>query len=87
MTTTKRQSVLASAGAILARNPADSMADIASGAGVGRATLYRFFATREELIRALALESLKQIDNATETIPFETLTAEQSLAEIFEAIV
>ncbi|MEM9239073.1 MAG: TetR/AcrR family transcriptional regulator [Pseudomonadota bacterium] len=87
MNSLKRQTVLASAGATLARNPAASVADIASRAGVGRATLYRFFATREALIRALALESLMQIDEATQTIPYETMPAERGLAETFKAIV
>ena len=63
------------------------MADIAAKAGVGRATLYRFFPTRDDLVRALALGSLRQIDEATQAIPYESITAEQALAEIVEVIV
>lgn len=87
MNTLKRQNILDSAGAVLARTPGASVAEIASAAGVGRATLYRFFATREELIRALALESLRQIDKATQSIPYDTMTAEHGLSETFDAIV
>ncbi len=85
--TMARQSLLDAAGQVLARNPGAAMADIAEKAGVGRATLYRHFPTREDLIRALALESLRQTDEATRQIPVEHLSAEAVLAEIFEAIV
>lgn len=63
------------------------MAEIAAKAGVGRATLYRFFPTRDDLVRTLALESLRQIDEATKMIPYDTLSAEQALAAIVETIV
>ena len=63
------------------------MAEIAAKAGVGRATLYRHFPTREDLIRALALESLRQTDEATKQIPADRASAVQVLAEVFEAIV
>ncbi len=82
-----RQGLMNAAGAVLARNPGAAMADIAKEAGVGRATLYRHFPTREDLIRALVLESLHQIDEATQQIPVDRLSAAQVLAEIVEAIV
>lgn len=82
-----RQNILNSAGAVLARNPGAAMADIAQKAGVGRATLYRFFPTRDDLIQALALESLRRADEATSHIPVDSLSAENVLAEIFEAVV
>ncbi len=75
------------AGVVLARNPGAAMAEIAEKAGVGRATLYRHFPTREDLIRALVLESLRQIDEATQQIPVDRLSAEQVLAEILVSIV
>ena len=60
-----RQSPLNPTGAVLPRNPGAAMAEIAEKAGVGRATLYRHFPTRDDLIRALALASLSQTDKAT----------------------
>ncbi|MEO1191845.1 MAG: TetR/AcrR family transcriptional regulator [Pseudomonadota bacterium] len=81
------QGLLNAAGAVLARNPGAAMAEIAEKAGVGRATLYRHFPTREDLIRALVLESLRQIDEATQDIAIDRLSAEQALAEIVQCIV
>ncbi len=82
-----RQGLLNAAGVVLSRNPGAAMAEIAEKAGVGRATLYRHFPTREDLIRALVLESLRQIDEATQQIPIDRLSAAQVLAEILESIV
>ncbi len=82
-----RLGLLEAAGAVLARNPGAAMADIAQKAGVGRATLYRYFPTRDDLIRALTMESLRLSDEATQKIPMNQLSAEEVLAQVFEAIV
>ena len=67
MNSLKRQTVLASAGATLARNPAASVADIASRAGVGRATLYRFFAKNDAIVLAAGLLcGIKRLSVSTE---------------------
>lgn len=44
----------AAATVIAERGDAASMADVADAAGVGRATLYRYFESREQLLRALS---------------------------------
>lgn len=49
---------------ILVSDPHASLSEIASKAGVGRATLYRHYPTREVLIAAIAVESLQMIGEA-----------------------
>src|SRR5215472_10137200 len=51
-----RQSVLAVARGVLERDRAASLHDVASAAGVSRATVYRLFGSREGLLQALDLE-------------------------------
>lgn len=48
-----REAILAAALAAIQRNPDAGMNEIADGAGVGRATLYRHFPTRDDLLKAL----------------------------------
>ena len=57
-----RRALMQTAIGVFLENPTASMTDIAREAGIGRATLYRHFKSREELVQALALESL-QITN------------------------
>ena len=63
---TTKDAVLDAAFAVLGRNRSASMSDIAERAGVGRATLHRHFAQREDLIHALALNAMKDMDEAVE---------------------
>jgi AcrR family transcriptional regulator len=46
------------AGRLLAEHPQLSMADVATAAGVSRATVYRHFATREALIDAIRRQAV-----------------------------
>jgi AcrR family transcriptional regulator len=50
--------ILDAAARVMSERPSSGMAGIAAEAGVGRATLNRHFATREELISALETELL-----------------------------
>lgn len=50
---------------VLAEQPAASMAEIAEASGLGRATLYRHFRTRADLVRAIQRQAL---DSASEAI-------------------
>ncbi len=49
---------------LLARNASASMADIATHAGIGRATLHRHFATRDDLMTALTQAANAELDAA-----------------------
>jgi AcrR family transcriptional regulator len=67
--------ILDTAAHLLADRRDASMNDIAAAAGVGRATLYRYFPTREALVQALADEALGEFatrlaDAGLERVPF-----------------
>ena len=62
-------------------NPGASMSDIAQAAGVGRATLYRHFETREQIIRELAVESLEMTDAALKPVRLAGLDARETFEQ------
>jgi TetR/AcrR family transcriptional regulator, mexCD-oprJ operon repressor len=53
--------ILATAARVLAERPDASTGDIAAAAGVGRATLYRYFPTREALLEALEAQAHQEL--------------------------
>ncbi|MEM9621630.1 MAG: TetR/AcrR family transcriptional regulator [Pseudomonadota bacterium] len=59
-----RSAIIESSIALLLTNPDARMSEIALAAGVGRATLYRHFETRGELIKALTLLCLDETEAA-----------------------
>ena len=46
------------------RNPGASLSEVAQIAGVGRATLHRYYSSREELLRSLVRQALLEMDEA-----------------------
>lgn len=62
-----RDAIIEAAFALFSKNPGAPLADVAERAGVGRATLHRHFASREDLMRALAKIASKEMDVAVET--------------------
>jgi AcrR family transcriptional regulator len=53
---------------VLVDNPAASLAEVAKAAGIGRTTLHKQYATRDDLIRATAHRALDVWDEAVSTV-------------------
>lgn len=82
----RRRQLLDGAIRALAARPGASMGRIATAIGVARSTLYRYFDTREDLVRALALDALDRADAACEGLELAP-TCEAMLRGLFERII
>lgn len=66
----------------LLANRSAGMSEIAEAAGIGRATLYRHFKTREALIKKLALNCYEEFDAAY--APYFQLEGKAAICKVFE---
>ncbi len=82
-----REILLDAATVVFSKNPGAPLSEVASTAGVGRATLYRYFPSRDDLIRELTLESYRQTDAALAPVLARDLSGEELLLAILEAII
>ena len=82
-----RESIMRSAIAILARNPDITYSELAKAIGIGRATLYRHFPKRDNLIREISLYSLRQVDVEVTPIFAKPLTAMEMLTETLAKLI
>ncbi len=62
------------------------MADVARAAGVGRATLYRYYETREALVEALAADAIEQMRARLSDAGLERVSVEEAVERIVRAI-
>jgi TetR/AcrR family transcriptional repressor of mexCD-oprJ operon len=82
-----RQSILDAAAELLStRGDSAIMAELADAAGIGRATLYRYFSTREELMSALAQAAIDDASARLVSADLEHAPVPEALARIFRAI-
>ncbi len=65
-------------------NPSAGMSEIAQTAGVGRATLYRHFKSREALIQRIAMVCFEETDVALK--PFEHLEGRVAIEAVIDAL-
>jgi TetR/AcrR family transcriptional regulator, mexCD-oprJ operon repressor len=63
-----REAILDAAAECLTVNPAASLADIATAAGVGRVTLYGHFSSRTDLLTALLHYSMARVESELATV-------------------
>lgn len=72
---------------IAERGEAASMEEIATAAGVGRATLYRYFPSREELLRAMALASVQELTLRIREAELDAVGFDEAIARLTRGII
>jgi AcrR family transcriptional regulator len=78
--------IIESATGLLAVNPGASMAEIAEASGLVRATLYRHFPTRDDLIRAMYSAALDDALKAILSVDPEQGKATDAIARVVDAL-
>ncbi|WP_227834213.1 TetR/AcrR family transcriptional regulator [Nocardia macrotermitis] len=74
--------VAAAANVLAEQGPAVSMAEIAEAAGVGRATLYRYFPSRDALLAGLTTAALEDLLGRIADADVETASVPTALARL-----
>jgi TetR/AcrR family transcriptional regulator, mexCD-oprJ operon repressor len=83
-----RDAVLEAAARVLAEPGGPrSVADVAAAAGVGRATLYRYFPSRADLLDALARQAVAEAGRRLEAADLDAVDVAEALARIVRALV
>jgi len=78
--------ILDTAVQVLAQRPDASMNEIASAAGVGRATVYRYFSSREALLRALATASDHELASRIAGAGLDDVPVPEALQRLLRAV-
>lgn len=82
-----RDAVVRAAIALFAVREGASLDDVAAAAGVARATLFRHFGSRDELVRAAGLQSLAELEEALRHADLARGTARDRLLRLLEVLV
>ncbi|WP_067823428.1 TetR/AcrR family transcriptional regulator [Actinomadura kijaniata] len=82
-----RQAILAAAARVLGRNHRATLADVAREADVGRSTLHRYFSDRDELMRAVVVDSLAMADRAVRDAAPDQGPAREALHRLIAAMI
>jgi AcrR family transcriptional regulator len=79
--------IIESAIHVFALDPAAGMSEVALHAGVGRATLYRHFPCRDDLIDAIRAQARQEAVAAVESSPLDDGPALQAIERIVSAVI
>jgi AcrR family transcriptional regulator len=82
-----RAAILDAAAGVLAEDPSASLATVARRAGLGRATLYRHFPSREALREAIRDEALARAAAALQRAALDTVPAREGVRRAAEVLV
>jgi AcrR family transcriptional regulator len=78
----RQTAILDAAARVLRRRPDAAMADIADEASIGRATLYRYFPTREALLRGVADTGTAELADGIEAAKLDELSVDRAIARL-----
>lgn len=81
------QRIVTAATRVLGENLDASMREVAMASGVGRATIYRHFPSRDELLRAIRLRALRDCREALDPAVFAHTSARDALAAVLATLV
>jgi AcrR family transcriptional regulator len=79
--------ILDAAAHVLAERSEASMSEVAAAAGVGRATLYRYYPSREALLQALADAALREAGQRLADAGLERAAVPEAIERIVRAVV
>ncbi len=82
-----RREIISAAASVLAAEQGASMAEVAAAAGIARATLYRYFPTRETLLRTLEAAANEQAGRRLAEANLDEVPVEEALARATRALV
>jgi TetR/AcrR family transcriptional regulator, mexCD-oprJ operon repressor len=82
-----RRAILDAAATVLAGRPAASMSEVATAAGIARGTLYRYFPSREALLRALEVAANEEAAQRLAEANLNEVSVEEALARATRALV
>jgi AcrR family transcriptional regulator len=82
-----RRALLDAATLVLGKEAGASLAEVASVAGVGRTTLHRYFATRQDLVRALVVDALDRVAEAITDAEPENGPVLDALQRVADAVI
>jgi len=81
------EAILDAAGGLLAkRGEPPSMSDVAEAAGMSRATLYRYFPTREQLLQALTAAAINATATRLAAAGLDTVPVAEAIARIARVV-
>lgn len=82
-----RDAIIEAAFQLFAEKPTSSLGEVADRAGVGRATLHRYFPGRSELMSALAKIAMEDLDRAVKDATADSESYEEGFRLSLHAIV